>query len=299
MNIELKKKNYFSIGLGILIFIFDLLRFRDQFIFWPIIILAITVGWSTFWMDFFIENKRQKELEKHFPEFVRNLVGAIKSGMPISRAIIHVSTNDYGALSANVTKLANQLEWSIPFHKTLNNFADNTNNIIIKRAISTVIEAERSGGNMEDVLESITNSLIEIKKIKLQRQASIHSQIIQSYVIFFVFLGIMILIQNVLVPYISDFSESNAGSVTGESALGVEQKVTLDFSSPNHLMSSVSQWFTSFHGILLMLALFQGFFAGLVMGKLAEGDLKSGLKHSMILVTVAFFVITLAQGFVK
>jgi len=43
---------------------------------------------------------------------VRYLVGAIKSGMPISKAIIHVSKTDFGDLSPYVKKLANQIEWS-------------------------------------------------------------------------------------------------------------------------------------------------------------------------------------------
>jgi flagellar protein FlaJ len=299
LNIYFKKKNLVGIGIGLIIVIFDIIKFRGNFMFWPLIVIAVSVSWATFWLDFFVENKKQKELEKRFPEFVRNLVGAIKSGMPISKSIIHVSTTDYGALTPHVVKLANQLEWAFPFHKALTNFAQNTNNVIIIRAVSTVIEAERSGGNMEDVLESITDSLIEIKKIKLSRQASIHSQLIQSYVIFFVFLGIMIVIQNLLVPYIATFSAGNSDSLTGESIMGITKKVELDFSSPGQFFSTMGQWFISFHGILLMLSMFQGFFAGLVMGKLAEGDLKSGVRHSLILVTLAFLVITLAQGFLK
>jgi len=46
-----------------------------------------------------------------------------------------------------------------------------------------------------------------------------------------------------------------------------------------------------------MLAIIQGFFAGLVIGKLSEGSIKFGVRHSLILITVAFFIISLAQGF--
>ena len=44
------------------------------------------------------------------------------------------------------------------------------------------------------------------------------------------------------------------------------------------------------------MALIQGFFAGVVLGKLAEGDMTSGLRHSLIMMTAAFMVITLAQS---
>ena len=51
-----------------------------------------------------------------------------------------------------------------------------------------------------------------------------------------------------------------------------------------------------YQGVFLMLSLIQALFAGLVLGKLAEGDMRSGVKHSLILMTISFFMITLAQG---
>ena len=42
-----------------------------------------------------------------------------------------------------------------------------------------------------------------------------------------------------------------------------------------------------------MLSLIQGLFAGVIIGKMAEGDLTSGLKHSLILMTVAMLAMSL------
>ena len=47
----------------------------------------------------------------------------------------------------------------------------------------------------------------------------------------------------------------------------------------------------------LWLLVFQGFFVGLVIGKLSEGKLKSGLKHSFILVILAILISTGATAF--
>ena len=46
------------------------------------------------------------------------------------------------------------------------------------------------------------------------------------------------------------------------------------------------------------LLLVQGFFAGLVIGKLSEGNIKAGLKHSFILVVLAILISTGARAFV-
>ncbi|MBI4738331.1 type II secretion system F family protein [Candidatus Woesearchaeota archaeon] len=304
--VNIEQRHIVGIVIGVLILIADFLFFVKTPWLIPLIVIALTMGWSQFWIDFFVNRRKQKDIEERFPDFVRNLVGAIKSGMPVSKAIIYVSRSDYGALTTHVVKLANQCEWSIPVHKALTNFSAETKNPVIKRAISTVIEAEQSGGNIEDVLETITSSVIEIKRIKLERQASIHGQLVQSYVIFIVFLGVMIVIQNLLIPYIADIqtkgaTEFGAGEETvqlqsGGALAALLQKVEMDYSSPKALILSFTRWLTSIRGVFLMLALIQALFAGLVLGKLAEGEIRAGVKHSLILMTIAFFVISLAQG---
>ncbi len=302
----MKFKNNYLIGIAIgsFILLVDLLVFTNTNWFIPLIVLSILIGSGHIWMDFFAENRKQREIESRFLDFVRNLSGAIKSGMPVSKSIIHVSKMDYGALNPYVRKLGYQVEWSIPVHKALLFFSNSTKNDIIKRSIATVIEAEQSGGNMEDVLESITASLIEIKKIKEQRRASVHSQIIQSYVIFFIFLGVMIVVQNMLVPYLMGTGESggslfsSGGLATGvgaKSKPSVVMNVEIRFDSFRNFAITLARWFSSLRGVFLMLSLIQGFFAGVIIGKMAEGDITAGLKHSLVLMTVAFLVMNLVK----
>lgn len=296
---EFKRTYLIGIFIGIALIIIDFIFLKATRFFIPLIIISISIAWINIWADFFLEGRRKKEYEARFLDFVRNLVGSIKSGMPAPRAIIHVSNeSDYGALNSHVKKLANQLEWAIPVHRALKNFAFSTNNEIIQRSISTVIEAELAGGNIEEVLESITVSLVEIKKIKDQRRSSIHSQILQSYIIFFVFLGIMIVIQNLLIPYLGNMNGSNLLKDEAASGAMSEMTTTITFDTTNifSFIESVKRWFVCLHGIFLMLALIQGLFAGIIIGKLSEGDLTSGLKHSLILMTIAFVIITFFQG---
>jgi flagellar protein FlaJ len=304
MEIVFEKRHIIAMMFGMIFLALDFILFLRTAWFIPMIVIALTIGWSQFWIDFFVNARNQKELESMFPEFVRNLVGAIKSGMPVGRAIIYISKTDYGALTPHVVKLANQIEWSIPVHRALLNFANETKNGVIKRSIATVIEAEVSGGNIEDVLETVTNSVLEIKNIKLARRASIHSQLVQSYVIFLVFLGVMIVIQNLLVPYIAQMesknlegvSEGGGMALTSASLGSAIRTIQIDYSSLGAFIGTFGAWITSIRGVFLLLSLIQAGFAGLVLGKLSEGDIRSGVKHSLILMTISFFVITLAQG---
>lgn len=296
--IKFKKKYWYGIVLGIILIIMNMTLFLRTRWFFPFIALALTAAWFQVWLDFFTESTERKEYESRFLDFVRNLSSALRSGMPVAKAVAHTAENDYGPLNKHVKKLANQVGWSIPVHKALKNFARATGNDVIKRSISTVIEAERSGGNMEDVLESITVSLIEIKKIKETRRASVHNQVIQSYIIFFVFIGVMIIIQNLLVPYIANMQAPAAGgfNLATTNIQGLATAVSINFASFSDFFGSLRLWFVSLYGVFLMLALIQGFFAGLVIGKMSEGEITSGFKHSLILMTIAFLLITLSQG---
>ena len=47
----------------------------------------------------------------------------------------------------------------------------------------------------------------------------------------------------------------------------------------------------------LYLILVQGFFTGLVIGKLAEGNIKAGIKHSFGLMFFSFLISTVANIF--
>ncbi|MBI2110164.1 hypothetical protein HYT51_00065, partial [Candidatus Woesearchaeota archaeon] len=44
------------------------------------------------------------------------------------------------------------------------------------------------------------------------------------------------------------------------------------------------------------LVVIQGFFAGIMIGKFAEGELKMGLKHSLILIVVGYIIISTFTG---
>ncbi len=300
VKLQFETRHKVALGFAIALLFADFYFFKGKIFFVPFLAVVAIAATLPYWLDVMRENKRQKDIETRFPEFVRNLSGAIKSGMPAAQAVVHVTDGDYGTLTPYLKKLANQIEWSIPLHKAFINFGKETENPVIRRAIATVIQAEQAGGNIEDVLTAVTESLLQIKKIKEERKSGIHAQIMQSYIIFFVFLGVMVVIQNLLIPYMIKFgSSTDVGVATGQVAGGLNLQAELDFSSPAAFFLSIGGWILSLNGIFLLMSMIQGFFAGVVLGKLAEGDLTSGLKHSLIMMTSSFMIITFAQSILQ
>ncbi len=208
--------------------------------------------------------------EDYFPQFMRDLVEVIRSGMTLPQAVKSVSVNDYGHLKPYVKKLDAQLEWGIPFDKALLNFSKNTGSKLVGRITSTIIESHRFGGNLTDIFESISTTSIEIERLREERKLYINSQLITGYVIFFVFLIVIIGLQRFLVPSLTEVA---VGDIT---------------TAPKDIDVQYGEIFRN-------LVILQGLFAGLVIGKMSEGAMAGGIKHSLILVILGIIIHTFSQ----
>jgi flagellar protein FlaJ len=193
-------------------------------------------------------------------------------------------SKDYGSLNKYVEKLANQISVGIPVKEALENFSTDIGSPIITRAISLIREAERSGGRIESILDSVTFSLGQIEKLKKERSAAIYSLTVQGYIIFIIFIVIMLVLQFKILPITSTLN-LDASSGLGDIGGGFFKSGGSSF--------NVNDFSRSF----LFLLITQGFFAGLIIGKISEGRVKSGLKHSFILVILSWLVSTGANKF--
>lgn len=288
MKIKITTKHYVAMVFGFLIIIADFILFFDfakdfgpsDWYFNPLLVIGALIGAFPLILDFMNENKRQKELETKFLEFVRSLVENVRTGVSIPQAIIYSSRTNYGALTPYIQKLSNQIEWGFPLQTALTTFANDTKNPVIKRSVAIVIQAERSGGDMGSVLESVTQSVWEVKKIKDERKSNAYTQTIQGYIIYFFFVAIMIVMQLYLIPKLS--------SIGGELGSGLG---TIGIASLGGGGTALD-----FGPIFIGTIIIQGLFAGLMLGKFAEGDFKSGLKHSLIMAIGGYLIISTLIG---
>jgi len=215
-----------------------------------------------------------------FLEFSRNLAESVKAGTSISKSIVNVKSKYYGSLTPHIQKLANQISIGIPVKYALNTFADDVNSKTVKRAITLISEADKAGGKIERILDSVANSVAEIEKLKKERMAAIYGLVVQGYIIFLIFIVIMLVLEFKILPMTSEFGELGTDSALFGTGIGTSSFNVEELSKP-----------------FLYLLLVQGLFAGLVIGKLAEGSIKSGIKHSFIMMVLVLLITTGARIF--
>jgi flagellar protein FlaJ len=244
-------------------------------VFFLIFGIGVLVGIFPFVFSIVQETKIATEKEEMFLEFARNLVESVKTGTPVSKSIINIKNKSYGVLSENIKKLANQISLGIPLSFALSIFAKDVNNKTISRALTLIGQSEKSGGEIGEILESVAKAVSMSDKLKKERKAIISALVVQGYIIFFVFMVIILVMQFKIIPMISGISGSGeiAGGIAGfggiiGGATGQEE---------------VSSSF-------LYLLLIQGFFSGLTIGKLSEGNIKAGIRHSFTLMMISFLV---------
>ena len=282
---KLKKMHWFGIIAGVVIILFDVVFFfNDE----KLLLFLLGIGFGTVALPFVIgialEGTRDEKINEMFLEFSRNLAESVATGTPISKGIINMQHKNYGVLNAYIGKLANQIELGIPVDVAFQTFAEDINSQVIKRAVTLIREAEKAGGEIDYILGSTTKSIAEVEQLKKERKAAIYSLVVQGYIIFFIFIGIILVMEFKILPL-----------TVGIGTFGTFTGSVQDFEKPTAQQNQITA--EDFTRSFLYLLLAQGFFIGLVIGKLTEGSVKSGLKHSFILSIAAFLISSGARLF--
>jgi archaeal flagellar protein FlaJ len=285
---KIKKIHILGIIAALVTILVSLVFLNDnKDLFYFILGIGVIIGVLPFIVTLVIESEKEKEKEGMFLEFSRNLVESVKAGTPISKSILNLKGKNYGSLTVHIDKLCNQIALGIPVKDALEVFAKDIDNKTISRAITLISEADQAGGEIGVILENVAKSVSQTDKLKKERKSAIYTFVVQGYIIFFIFIVIMLVMEFKILPMLTTFQgvqQDNGGtqglSFVNECASSGETITPEELSKP-----------------FIYLLLVQGFFVGLTVGKLAEGSIKAGIKHSFILVCMAWIISTGARVF--
>jgi flagellar protein FlaJ len=234
---------------------------------------GITVPVALF---YYFRQKRVDNLEEQFPNFLRDIAEFKRSGMPLNQAIQSATKNDYGKLGVEVQKMAKELSWGFPFQQALVKFANRSNSKIINRAVSIIIVAQETGGEVTNVLETVSSDLRKLKEIEKERKSKLSVYTLTIYAIYMLLLFIIVMLMSSFVPAIPKIQA--AGKFMGSG--GSEDLIT-EF---------------EFRTLLFHVSMIEAFFAGLISGDMGEGSVTAGIKHAVILVLIAMLAFQLVPA---
>ncbi len=230
----------------------------EEVIFFAVIVSVFPMAVMTY-LDF----RWRKAIDEHLPDLFRSIVQAQETGMTLPQALEEASKRDYGPLTDEMKKMTRQISWGMSFEDALTSMGNRVNTVLVQRTVPMIIEASRSGGHVEKVFDPLGKFVQTTLLLDKERRTQTRPYIAIIYVAFFVFLFTIILL------FRSFFT-----SVEGLPILA------------NAVMSPMDM-----HELFFRMTAIQAFFGGLVAGKMGDGTISAGLKHSLILMISGYIAL--------
>ena len=232
--------------------------------------------------------------EEQFPNFIRDLADSIRSGMSFKEAVGLASRANYGKLSEEVQKMHNRLSWGTSKDRVLEIFGKRVKDSkLITESLNIMKESMTSGGNVAATLDAIARDMLLFKEVEAERESLVSQHVMIMYGIFFMFLGIAIMIIFVMVPMIKAQPEVTTGTFGFQftnPCAGAGFFPCSYFNSLGILFNMAEGITLYYTALFFTIVLIQGIFSGLIAGQLGENSIIAGSKHSLIMVTVALGV---------
>jgi len=213
---------------------------------------------------YFVDSRWRNGIDNNLPQLLRDVSDAQRTGLSLPRAILESAKREYGPLTVELKKMAAKISWGVSFREAMQALSETADTPLVQRASVLILEAERFGGAAEDVFESAHTHVVELLTIRKERMGQIRPYIFIIYAAFLVFLFVTIVL-------ITTFF----GPMSTQAGAGLFA-MTLDIDYLNT--------------IFLHMLVVEGFFGGLVAGKMGEGETLAGLKHSTLLVALGWII---------
>lgn len=243
----------------------DLIFKTDQLIFLALILALFPPAIINY-----VDMRWRLSVDKNIPEFLRELSEAGRTGVTLTRALDLASKRRYGPLSSELERIVIKLSWGGNFEDSLKKFAERIETKLAKRTSILLTEINRSGGDIKDVLDTVSRHIRELQSIEDERRSQLQAYVAIVYIAFFIFIFIDYILLQTFFAKIEALKES-LSDVGGL-----------------FLMKELS--FENIKTMMFHMSIMQGLFGGLIAGKMGEGALGAGLKHSLILTIIAFLM---------
>ena len=213
-------------------------------------------------------------IDKNIPRLLREIAESGKTGLTLTRAIEVSGERDYGPLTKELNQLVAQLSWGSSIEEAFRAFAVRARTKLAQRTSDLIVEVARSGGDTQEVMEQVNKHIGELQSIDRERYAQMRPYAAVVYIAFGVFLFTDILLIRSFFTQIVEL-QAKVMATSGGGGGGV-------------FAGAGSVDVTFLKKVLYHAVIIQALFGGLIAGKMSEGRLGAGLKHTLLLLVIAF-----------
>ena len=211
---------------------------------------------------------RVNQIESNIPDFLNNLASINEAGILLVDAIVMSMQLKIGILHSEVKRLVNDISWGTKLDDALKKFEFRIRTEMTRRIINLIIKANEATSDIKSVLTIAAHDADIQRQLKKERNAEMFVYVFIIYISFMVFLFIVYILAAYFLPAMPASTEGAIAGLSLSTTFDLE-KYTLIF----------------FHA-----AMIQGFCSGLVAGKMGNGNIHSGYKHSIMMMSIAYLL---------
>jgi len=233
-----------------------------------ILIFATLIAITPYAIDITLQKRNTRRKEELYTEFLFKLSELMRGGLDPIKSVKELSKSDLGILTPNVRIASTSMVYGKSFEESMKSMAKSLHSELITRYTTLVIQASYSGGSVSDLILKASEDMRSIIGIEREKEGNLSQYVMIFYFAQGIIFFIIYTLTTSLLPFIDQLGPS--------SPFGKNELADLDFARG------------FFHLIMI-----NSFFGGLIIGKIAEGDARYGLKHAAVLMTAGFIACSL------
>ncbi len=215
------------------------------------------------------------QIDEAVPALLTDVAANVKTGINLDRALEMAADRNYGPLTPELQKLRTQLRLGVPFEDAIDRLIKRVKTTMVRRTFSLLVQANRAGGKIEELLDTIQADANDLYLLDKERKTSIRPYVVIIYIAFGVFLAVSVLLVD---SFFTSVLKTSTASSSGQ--FGNLSGLTLPIVKD----------------LFLQMALIEAIFGGFGAGKLGEGSFSGGFKHVLIMAAITLVIFILFVG---
>jgi len=217
------------------------------------------------------DDRRKRQYEQDFADFLFEMSELVRGGIDPAKAFLTLANGEVGSITKFVKVAAKQMAVGFTFEQALHNLGDSLESDLSKRYIDLVIQASYAGGNVSNLIQQAAVDMGNFLTIDKEKRSGLaqYTVILYTGQVVLVVLAAIMVVQ--FIPQLSEITQIGSAGLSGFLGQSDIGNVTIERD-------------------LFFLVTVNGLFGGLIIGKISEGKIKHGIKHSLILMLIGLLV---------
>jgi flagellar protein FlaJ len=212
-------------------------------------------------------SRERRGLEAKLPDFIRDMAEGRKIGLAPESSIEALGDKNYARLTKPVKKMGSQLSWGLSLSKVITTFIASVNSWLTKVIGALMLEVVDVGGGTVRSFSAMADFTSKMNDLESEKRSMLRPYIFVVYMA-----AVMVVMTTFLMVYFLAETSSLPGGF--------------------HVTASIDSGTID---ILLASSIFESWVVGFVAGKMGEGSVADGFKHSFVLVLASVVTIYVAS----